>query len=47
MDAQVFIDNLNLGLLITVFGLMIFVWCAGYACGHTLAFVRKITYQVT
>jgi hypothetical protein len=47
MDAQIFIDSLNLPLLLAVFGLMLTVWCAGYATGHSLAFVRKITHQAT
>ena len=47
MDAQLFIDSLNVQLTLTVFGLMLTIWCAGYACGHSLAFVRKITYQAT
>jgi hypothetical protein len=47
MSAQEFFDLISLEVFGLLIGLGLFSWCAGYAAGYVLGFLRRITHSVT
>jgi hypothetical protein len=47
MSAQEFLDLISLEVFGLIFALGLFSWCAGYAVGYVLGFLRRITHSVT